>query len=214
MTSRPAGFGLVAGIILAGGLSRRMGGGDKSLRSLAGQPVLAHVIGRVAPQVDALAINANGDPGRFSEFKLDVVADSVPGFVGPLAGVLAGMDWAIQKVSGATHVVSVPGDGPFLPLDLVHRLISAAFEANLPLATASSGGFTHPVVGLWPLALRDDLHEALAVEGIRKVDIWTAKHGIAIAEYSTQPIDPFFNANTPEEIDEAEKLFRSLTSES
>jgi molybdopterin-guanine dinucleotide biosynthesis protein A len=200
MTTRPPGFGKIAGIVLAGGLSRRMGGGDKGLTILGGRPILDHVIGRFAPQVDGLAINANGAAARFAAFGLDVVADGVAGFVGPLAGVLAGLDWAAQRMAGATHVVTVPGDGPFLPSSLVDRLVGAAAATGRPLASVAWRGQANPVIGLWPLQLRDDLRSALAVEGLRKVDVWTARHGVAIADFSADPLDPFFNVNSPEDL--------------
>ena len=193
----------VAGIVLAGGLARRMGGGDKPLRLLGGRPMLAHVIERLAPQVAAIAINANGDPARFDGFGLPVVADGVADFPGPLAGILAGMDWAAAE--GFAAVVSVPGDSPFIPRDLVARLEAARAEAGLPLACAESGGQIHPPVGLWPVGLRDELRTAL-LAGERKIDRWTARFGCAQASWPALPVDPFFNANAPEELAEAEAL--------
>ena len=199
----------IAGIVLAGGLSRRMGGGDKCLRLLAGKPILAHIIERARPQVEALALNANGDPARFAAFGLPVVADSVAGFAGPLAGVLAGLDWAAANRPGATHVASFAGDAPFLPRDLVARF-AAALDEGYELACAASQGRAHPVFGLWPLRLRQELRRALAEEEIRKVDIWTARHRLATVDFPSGPIDPFFNANHPEDLAEAERLARSL----
>jgi molybdopterin-guanine dinucleotide biosynthesis protein A len=195
----------IAGIVLAGGQSRRMGGGDKCLRLLAGRPILAHIIARARPQVSALAINANGDPARFREFDLPVVADSVPDFAGPLAGVLAGLDWA-ARLPGCGHVASFAGDAPFFPLDLVERLEAALADGRHDLACAVSGGRAHPVFGLWPVALRGDLRHALEAEAIRKVDVWTARHRLAPVEFAATPIDPFFNANRPEDLAEAERL--------
>jgi molybdopterin-guanine dinucleotide biosynthesis protein A len=192
----------VLGLVLAGGLARRMGGGDKPLRELGGRPLLAHAIERLAPQVAALAINANGDPARFAAFGLPVVADSITGFAGPLAGVLAGMDWAAARDPACRWLVSVAGDAPFFPRDLVARLLGAA----APLACAVSDGQTHPVFGLWRLDLREDLRRALTVEGLRKVDLWTARHGIATVEFALGAVDPFFNANRPEDLAEAERL--------
>jgi molybdopterin-guanine dinucleotide biosynthesis protein A len=198
----------LAGLLLAGGLSRRMGGGDKSLKLLAGRPILAHIIERAAPQVAALALNANGDAARFAAFGLPVVADSVPDFAGPLAGVLAGLDWAAAHVPGATHVASFAGDAPFLPRDLVARLAGAAAQGH-DLACAASAGRAHPVFGLWPVVLRDALRRAVAEEGIRKVDAWTARYDLVAVEFATVPIDPFFNANRPDDLAEAERLVTS-----
>jgi len=196
----------IAGVLLAGGLSRRMGGGDKSLKVLAGETILRRVIARAKPQVEALVLNANGDPARFKDYGLPVVADSVPDFAGPLAGVLAGLDWAAKEVPGATHVASFATDAPFLPADLVARFRDAVKDSKHDLACAASGGRTHPVFGLWPIALRDDLHRALTDEGIHKVDRWTARYRLAVVEFPAAPTDPFFNANAPEDLKEAEKL--------
>jgi molybdopterin-guanine dinucleotide biosynthesis protein A len=195
----------IAGIVLAGGQSRRMGGGDKCLRLLAGKPILAHIIERARPQVAALALSANGDPARFAEFDLPVVADSIADFAGPLAGVLAGLDWAAASVPSATHVASFAGDAPFLPRDLVARLAAALAEGH-DLAAAASAGRAHPVFGLWPLARCDDLRRAMAEEGIRKVDQWTARYRLALVDFPAMPVDPFFNANQPEDLAEAEQL--------
>lgn len=196
----------IAGIVLAGGLARRMGGGDKGLRLLAGRPVLDHVIARVKPQVAELAINANGEPTRFADWRLPVVPDTVGGNPGPLAGVLAGLDWAAGAVPGVTHVASFPCDAPFVPLDLVARLAQALDEQGADMACASSAGRDHPVVGLWPVALRDALRTALRDEGVRKVDIWTARYGLATASFDATQADPFFNANDPDDLAEAERL--------
>jgi molybdenum cofactor guanylyltransferase len=200
----------IAGIVLAGGLSRRMGGGDKCLRPLAGRPVLAYIVERARPQVAALALNANGDGARFAAFGLPVVADSVPDFAGPLAGVLAGLDWAAASVPDCTHVASFAGDAPFLPMDLVARLAAALADGRYALACAASDGRTHPVFGLWPLALRDALRQAMVEEGIRKVDAWTARYDLVAVDFATTPIDPFFNANRPDDLAEAERLAAAL----
>jgi molybdenum cofactor guanylyltransferase len=194
----------IAGVVLAGGLARRMGGGDKCLRPLAGKPILAHIIARAGPQVAALALNANGDAARFAGFGLPVLADSVADFPGPLAGVLAGLDWA-AGLPGTTHVASFAGDAPFLPGDLVERL-AAAVAAGHDLACAASGGRAHPVFGLWPVALREALRRAMIEEGLRKVDQWTARFRLATVEFPSRPVDPFFNANRPEDLAEAEGL--------
>ena len=198
------------GLLLAGGLARRMGGGDKPLRTIAGQTILAHVIARLRPQCEALLINANGDPARFGDYGLPVVADSVPDFAGPLAGILAGLDWMAQHRPDLGWMVSVAADTPFIPRDLVARLQEARSRADQPLACAASGGWTHPVIGLWPVSLREDLRRALTLEQERKIDRWTARHGVVTVEWPTAPVDPFFNANKPEDLAEAERLFATL----
>ena len=196
------------GDILAGGLARRMGGGDKPLRMLAGRPLLDHVLARLRPQVAGLILNANGDPARFAPWGLPVVPDGLAGHPGPLAGILAALDWVAAERPGLAWVVSVPGDSPFIPADLVARLHAAREAAGVPLACARSGGWAHPPVGLWPVALREELRGALAA-GERKVDRWTARHGCAEADWPVLPCDPFFNANAPEDLAEAERLLRS-----
>lgn len=200
----------IAGIVLAGGLSRRMGGGDKCLRPLGGQPILAHIIERARGQVSALALNANGDLARFAGFGLPVVADTIPGFAGPLAGVLAGLEWAAAQVPECSHVASFAGDAPFLPLSLVERLTDAVAKGSYDLACAASAGRIHPVFGLWPVDLREDLRRAMVDEAVRKVDVWTARHRLAVVEFPATPIDPFFNANRPEDIEEAQRLMDAL----
>jgi molybdenum cofactor guanylyltransferase len=195
------------GVVLAGGLARRMGGGDKPLRPLGGRPLLDHVLERLAPQVAGVVLNANGDPARFAAYGLPVIPDGIADFPGPLAGVLATLDWIAERRPEQPWLVSVPGDSPLIPGDLVARLHAAREAAGMPLACARSGGWTHPPVGLWPVALRDDLRAALR-GGERKIDRWTARHGIAHADWDTAPHDPFFNANTPEELAEAERLLR------
>ena len=196
----------VAGVILAGGLSRRMGGGDKTLESLHGRPMLARVVERARPQVDALVLNVNGDPARFASFGLPSAPDTVEGFAGPLAGILAGMAWAADAVPGARWLASFAADAPFFPTDLVARLLAAARSAELPLACAASGGRSHPVFGVWRLDLRQDLDRAVAVEGMRKIDHWTARHGVATVDYSQAPVDPFFNVNRRQDLARAEQL--------
>lgn len=196
------------GVILAGGQARRMGGGDKGLLDLAGQPLLAHVIARAAPQVAALALNANGDPSRFRAFDLPVLPDSVTGFPGPLAGVLAGMDWAAER--GADSIVTMAADTPFFPCDLVPRLLLASEGMAVPLVLAATpdpqrGRLRHPTFGLWSVSLRDDLRHALA-DGIRKVVMWTDRHGAREALFPTEGFDPFFNVNTPQDLARAEAL--------
>lgn len=200
----------ILGVVLAGGLARRMGGGDKGLRELGGRPILARIIERLRPQVDGVILNANGDPARFAEFGLPVAGDAVEGFAGPLAGVLTGLAWAKEKRPDITDIITVPSDGPFLPRDVVAQLVSARDNAKADLACAASGGQVHPVVGLWPLRLYDDLYHAVVAEGIRKVDIWTARHKLALANFAIEPVDPFFNANRPDDLAEAERLLSRL----
>ena len=192
------------GLILAGGLARRMGGGDKPLRRVGGRTVLARVVDAVRPQVGALVLNANGDPARFAGHALPVVPDPLPDHPGPLAGVLAGLDWAARH-PGMEWVLSVPGDAPFLPADLAERLHAGRVAAGTALACAASDGWTHPVVGLWPVAIGPALRAAL-IGGLRKIDAFTAAHGIAAIEWPIAPADPFFNANRPEDLAEAERI--------
>ena len=191
------------GVILAGGLARRMGGGDKPLRELASRSLLARVIDRLAPQCAALVLNANGDPARFAATGLAVVEDGVPGHPGPLAGVLAGLDWALEH--GFAYAATAPADAPFLPRDLVARLHEARGVAGAVLAVAESGGRTHPVAALWPVALRGDLRRALDA-GERRVGAFAARRGTTRAAWPAEPVDPFFNANAPEDLEEAERL--------
>jgi molybdopterin-guanine dinucleotide biosynthesis protein A len=199
----------IIGLLLAGGQSRRMGGGDKSLRLLGGIPLLDRVIERLQPQVEALVLNANGDPARFAHYGLPVVTDGIPGFAGPLAGVLAGLEWAASQRPDCPYVVSVATDAPFLPADLVARLAAGREAANADLACAASSGRAHPVFGLWPVRLREDLRYALAEEGVRKVDLWTARHRLATVPFPDQPVDPFFNANRPEDFSVAAALLQT-----
>ena len=196
------------GVILAGGLATRMGGGDKGALPLGTSTLLDRVIGRLSPQVQGIALNANGDETRFSHFGLPVVADSIEGFVGPLAGVLAGLDWAAEQ--GVTSIVTAAADTPFFPHDLVAQLQLAADGMEHPLALAATpdpkrGKSRHPTFGLWPVALRDDLRKALN-QGVRKVVRWTDSHDGKLAMFPIDQIDPFFNVNTPEDLARAEMM--------
>jgi molybdopterin-guanine dinucleotide biosynthesis protein A len=194
------------GLILAGGLARRMGGGDKIMLEVGGRKILDRVLERMRPQCAHIILNANGDPARFAHTRLSVVPDNVPDYVGPLAGILAGLDWAAAHRPELTDIVSVPGDCPFLPRDLVRRLEAARNASGKPLACAKSGDWRHPVVGLWPVALREDLRAALLGEGLRKIEVWTARHGVALAVWPDRPVDPFFNVNTPEDAAAAQTI--------
>ena len=200
----------IVGVLLAGGQSRRMGGGDKALRPLDGQTLLDHVIARVRPQVAALVVNANGDPVRFARFGLPVVADSIPDFAGPLAGILAGLDWTAANRPDCPLVISLATDAPFLPRDLVARLVEGMDAQGADLACAASAGRPHPVIGLWPVRLYEELRYAVAEEGIRKVDVWTQRYRLATVPFAaeTSGVDPFFNANRPEDLDRAAALLR------
>jgi len=204
------------GVILAGGLATRMGGGDKGMLPLGETSLMAHVVERLRPQVAGLALNANGDPARFDGLGLPVIADSIDGFAGPLAGVLAGLDWAAEQ--GAGTIVTAAADTPFFPRDLAARLQEAAEGMEYPLVLATtprsgaelkSGGRSkvnrHPTFGLWPVALRDDLRAALN-DGLRKVVLWTDLHNGREALFEADPFDPFFNVNTPEDLARAREL--------
>jgi molybdopterin-guanine dinucleotide biosynthesis protein A len=196
------------GVLLAGGLARRMGGGDKTLRTVGGRTILERAIGVLGPQCASLILNANGDPARFAATGLPVVPDSVPDFAGPLAGVLAGLDWCAAHHPGIDWIVTVAADSPFLPDDLVRRLHAARIEAGVPMAQAESAGRSHPVNALWPVLLRGDLRRALVEEQQRKVGAFGARHGVATAGWDIDPVDPFFNANAPDDVDEADRLAR------
>ncbi len=194
------------GVVLAGGLARRMGGGDKAGILIGGATTLEHVLARLEPQCQGLILNANGDPARFAATGLAVVADSVPDYPGPLAGILAGLDWAARYAPDIAWVVSVPSDCPFLPRDLVARLHLARIDAGTPLACAQSGGRRHPVVALWPVALREKLRHALVSEKVRKVEDWAARCGVGVADWPDTPVDPFFNVNTPDDVATANRI--------
>ncbi len=193
------------GLILAGGLARRMGGGDKARIRIGDATILERVLARLKPQCRGVIINANGDPARFADTGLPVVADSVPDFAGPLAGILAGLDWAAENAP-CEWLVSVPGDCPFLPKNLLALLQDVRLATRAPLACARSGERRHPVVGLWSVALRADLRRALVGEAMHKIELWTARHGVAVADWPDAPVDPFFNVNTPQDAARAEEI--------
>ena len=196
----------IPAVLLAGGLARRMGGGDKPMRRIGGRIILERVIARLKPQCGELILNANGDPARFAEFGLPVIADSVENFPGPLAGILAALDWTAANRPGVPFVLSAAADCPFLPRDLVSRLDRERSEQDAQLAVASSGGQSHPVIGLWSVALRGELRHALVAEDVRKIDRWTARYKLATVSWPTTPLDPFFNANTMDDIAKADRL--------
>ena len=202
----PTGAPATPGVLLAGGLARRMGGCDKPMRAIGGRSILARAIARLKPQCDGLVLSANGDPARFASFALPVIADTVANHPGPLAGILAALDWAVAQRPEISWVLSVAADCPFLPRDLVARLHRARAEQGAELAVAASGGRSHPVIGLWRVGLREELRHALVVEDIRKVSRWTARYRLATVTWPTEPLDPFFNTNTLDDLAEAERL--------
>lgn len=203
MTGQPV---PVSGVLLAGGLARRMGGGDKCLRQFAGAPLLERIIRVVRPQVSPLIVNAAGDPVRFEKFALPVVADVIEGFAGPLAGILTGLEWTAANAPGVEWMASFATDAPFLPEGLVQRMMVAREQAGADLACAQSGGRTHPVFGLWPVRLRGELRRAMVEEDMRKIDKWTARYRIVHVDFACDPVDPFFNINRDEDLKEAERL--------
>ncbi len=200
----------VLGVLLAGGRARRMGGGDKGFRRLAGRPLMDHVVDRARPQVTRLLINAGGDAARFDAYGLPVAADVVDGFAGPLAGVLTGLEWAAAQAPDLPWVATFATDAPFLPTDLVERLLAAALSAASDLACATSQGRAHPVFGLWPVAMKDDLRRALVDEDVRKIDVFTARHRMIHVDFPVGEVDPFFNVNTPDDLTQAETLAQAL----
>jgi molybdenum cofactor guanylyltransferase len=196
------------GLILDGGLARRMGGADKGLIALGGKPMLARVIERLGSQCGALALNANGDPSRFASLGLPVLTDDLPGFLGPLAGILTGLDACAARVPKLAHVASLPADTPFAPLDFVDRLHEARRAGGAEIAVAASGGRRHHLAALWPVELAAELRSALKVEGVRKVESFAARYSLAVAEWPNEPIDPFFNVNAPGDLEAAEAMLR------
>ncbi len=193
------------GIILAGGLATRMGGGDKGMRKLGDGTILGHVIHRLSSQVSHIALNANGDATRFNDLSLPILPDTITGFAGPLAGVLAGLEWAADQ--GADTIVTVAADTPFFPTDLVARLQDAAKGMTHPLVLATTSDGRQPTFGLWPTALRDDLRAALN-DGLRKVVLWTDRHHGREALFD-DPGEPFFNVNTPQDLIKAQAMLES-----
>ena len=190
------------GVVLAGGRARRMGGEEKWRLQIGRVSILDRVLDRLRPQCDDIVFNSNSDPSTAPHW-LTVVADSVPDYPGPLAGILAGLDWAARNTPGISWLLSVPGDCPFLPRDLVARLHQARSEGDAVLACAESAGRRHPTVALWPIRLREDLRRAITTEQMRAVHEWTAQYPLAVAAWEDAPVDPFFNVNTPEDAAEA-----------
>jgi molybdenum cofactor guanylyltransferase len=200
---------LPLGLVLAGGLARRMGGGDKARITIGGKTILERVLARLRPQCPRIILNANGDPARFAPFGLPVVGDVIGGFTGPLAGVLTGMEWTRAHRPDCSWIATIATDTPFFPSDLVERLLAAVENDRADLACAASTGRAHPVFGLWPVRLAADLRGAMVDEEMRKVDVWTARHRVAQVPFAADPVDPFFNTNRPEDLAEAERLLRA-----
>ncbi|MEO5338349.1 MAG: molybdenum cofactor guanylyltransferase MobA [Magnetospirillum sp. WYHS-4] len=192
----------IVGVVIAGGLSRRMGGGDKGLRLLDGRPLLAWVADRAAPQVDRLFLNANDDTERFAALGLPILPDGLPGRPGPLAGLLA----ALEGFPDADWVATFPSDAPFLPGDLVSRLKRAALAEGRDAACAASGGRLHAVFGLWRPGLAGPLRRAVMEEGLRRAGEWAERAGAVRVDFPDRPFDPFFNLNRPEDLAEAERM--------
>ncbi len=207
---KPYGAAFMIGIILAGGRASRMGGGDKGLKAVAGMPILEGVIATMRLQCDHLVLNANGDAARFAAYGLPVVADDLPDNPGPLAGLLAGLDWCAAHHPEQPFAVTAPTDTPFLPKDFVARLQDVRIEDRAEIVCARSGGSTHPVAALWSVSLRHDLRRALTVEGLRKVGAFLDRHPVAYADWPVHPHDPFFNANAPDDLAQAEAIARGL----
>jgi molybdopterin-guanine dinucleotide biosynthesis protein A len=201
----------VAAVILAGGQSRRFGGGDKFLKDLNGKPLLDRVIERIKPQVDHLIINANNKNISLSSYGLPIVADTIQGYAGPLAGILTGLEWIREHASECKWLGSFPSDAPFVPLDCVRKMHECAVENDAEVVCAVSGGRTHPVCALWRVELAEDLRNAMIEENMRKIDLWTSRYKISELEFSNQPYDPFFNVNRPEDLTQAEKIAADLS---
>ena len=199
----------IVGTLLAGGLSRRMGGGDKNLLQLFGKSILRHVVEKTEPQVDTLILNANGDANRFSEFGLPVVRDVIEGYAGPLAGILTGLHWASENVPTCQWVATFATDAPFVPKNLVAKLLQSIEVEGVDMACAISNDRTHPPFALWPVRLKDQLRAAMVDEEMRKIDLWTARYKIAHVPFLVDGIDPFFNINKPDHLEEAERFFSS-----
>jgi molybdopterin-guanine dinucleotide biosynthesis protein A len=202
----PSGSREVAGVLLAGGQSRRFGGGDKCLQVLDGKTLLERAALNAAPQVGALILNINGDPDRFPDLELPILPDSIEGHAGPLAGVLSAMECVSQHVPQARWIATFATDAPFIPVNWVSRVLAAITREGAQLGTVSSNGRAHPVFGLWPVGLRFELRKAMEEEGLRKVDAWTARYKVATVEFETDPIDPFFNINTNDDLSQAASL--------
>lgn len=194
------------GVILAGGLAQRMGGDDKPLLRLQGQTLIAHIEQRLSPQCEGVILNANGDASRFAETNFPVVSDPIPDRPGPLAGILAALEWAARNRPSVRWIVSVPGDTPFIPADLVARLHGTRSALGCAVACASSKSQEHYTTGLWPVELHEDLRRALTIKGVRRVEDWARTHGLAIANWPVESSDPFFNINTPEDLITAEAM--------
>ena len=199
----------VIGVILAGGQSRRFGGGDKFLKKLNGNLIIDHVINRLQSQTDELIINSNSSANLFREQGLAVVPDTIKGFAGPLAGILTGMEWVLQNRSNCEWIATFPSDAPFIPLNCVKEMQTCAKAEKSDIVCTSSGQRTHPVCGLWNVKLAPILRKGMINEGIRKIDLWTSRHQLSIIKFPDHPYDPFFNINRRDDLEQAEKIIKS-----
>jgi molybdenum cofactor guanylyltransferase len=199
----------VVGVILAGGQSRRFGGGDKFLKKLNGKLLIDHVIDRVSPQTSNVIINSNSNADLFKGQNHPIIPDSIGGYAGPLAGILTGMEWVLRVKPQCKWIVTFPSDAPFIPLDSAEKMIKCAEEERANIVCSASNGRTHPVCALWQVGLADDLRKAMINEEIRKIDLWTARYRSSVVEFSDQPFDPFFNINKPGDLERAEEILKS-----
>jgi molybdopterin-guanine dinucleotide biosynthesis protein A len=197
----------ILGVLLAGGKSRRMGGGDKCLLKLGEKTILQHAIERATPQVSDLLLNVNGDIHRFDKYNLPVASDQAENFAGPLAGVLTGLEWGMEHRPKCEWLVTFPTDTPFFPMDLASKLYAAVTNDGVQLACAASGDRHHPVFGIWPVSLYGQLKKAVIEDGVRKIDDWTSRYNLKVVKFKFKEVDPFFNINRPEDLKWAEKLF-------
>ncbi len=204
----------ITGVILAGGLARRLGNIDKALVQIGNTSLLEYAIANLEPQCDQIIINANGNPDRFHNINNPIIADTIEGYAGPLAGVLCAMQWVKQNTPQTKWIATLPVDTPFAPKDFAARLLQNVIDQKTDLACASSGGRHHPVVGLWPVDLADQLHAAMVNEDMRKVDLWTARFKLSIVDFKIKQYDPFFNINRPADIETGEQILKEQSNAS
>ena len=204
----PTGDREIAGVLLAGGRSRRFGDGDgdKCLQELDGKTLLERAALNAAPQVGSLMLNINGDPERFPDMNLPIISDNIPGHAGPLAGVLSAMECVVNHAPQARWIATFATDTPFLPPNWVARVRAQITREDADMGTVSSNGRMHPVFGVWPVEMRYELRKAMLDHGLRKVDEWTGRFKVATVDFDTDVKDPFFNINTAEDLSQAASL--------